>query len=219
MAFADWTKHSDTTADYQNGRGSVVPPLGAGVNAFNVIAGLGSQFKRLAYVNDLVGSVVGPQEVSGAFRLGAGDTLVRTGLIAMWDGISLDSTDKAYVFELVSDPITPAVYKARIRHGPSVSGDIITESSVIPAVMGKWVQLLLQMKFDQVGNLQLRGARSFAETDSVLSPIYTEIVPVAVIPREEVRTGGKFAFFVESTQDSFTMEIDHVALNTVLTVL
>jgi len=217
MPFADWTKHSDSVNDYSSGRGGIVPPVGAGVNAWNLTAPTtGTAFKRIAYVNDVVSSVSGSHEVSGVFRVSSGVSQIRVGLITMWDGLSLDSLASAYVMEYVVPASgSPTV---SLRNGPSELGTLLGGPSAAP-LLNNWVQMLIQLKFDSVFNLQLRAAISDAEVEDVTVPSYTVQFDPVVIPRQNARTGGKMAFFVESRQNGFTAEVDHVGVNTTLTVL
>jgi len=191
--------------------------VGGGVNNFTVMAAAGTfSPRRTAYRNDLIGNVNGDQEISAAFRFDSAVTAIQMGLIAMWDGISLDSLDKAYVMNIGNTPGSDL--QITLRNGPSELGELITGPGAVLAV-DTWYQVLFQMKFDAVGNLQLRVARSDPQVDDVSTPVYTLEFDEVVIPRQEARLGGKFGFYVISRQDNFETFIDHVAINTQLTPL
>lgn len=217
MPFSDWTLHPDSANDYVSGRSSSDPlPVGGGVNVWSLTAPSGAALKRLTYVNDLVRTVNGSQEISGVFRLAAGATKVRLGLITMWDGLSLDALDTAYVVEMRA--LTGGLPRLRVSNGPALAGDTILQSTVDLA-FDNWYQILVQYKFDNVFNLQLRVALSDAEVNDISSPSYAlQFEPIS-IPKADARTGGKFAFFVESQQSSFDLLVDGVQISTTLTAL
>lgn len=207
--FKDWRIHEDSSNDYAVGNASLLAPPVGSVNSFKVVGPTGANLKRLIYVNNILRSIDGTQELSAAFRLKAGATNVRVGLFCMWDEESFDDVDNAYIIEMKAE--TSGLPTVRVRSGPSEGGSLILGPSPNLA-FDHWYQLALQLKFDQVFNLQVRAYQSDAAVNSVLTPAYSLILGPVNIPRLQTKTGGSFGFFVESKQSSFETYIDHVKI-------
>lgn len=214
--FSDWKIHPDSVNAYHTGIYShPTPPLGS-TNQFRVTSTIDSTLKRLIYVNRLAQSVNGHQELQTVLRFGLGNTDLRIGVFMMWDLLDFTDTDNAYVLELSRYP-TDSGANVRLRNGTGRASDTLV-SAALGVLTDQWVQYALQVKFDQQFNSEIRVYISDPTVNPVTAPVWTLAFGPIVIPRADSKASGQFGFFVESQQAAFTSYIDHVVMNTTLTI-
>lgn len=210
--YTDWTKHSDSSTDLYAVRVTAGAPPGGGINYLKVPAAslANAGVRRVAYRNDLLGTIAGRHQVSGALRLTAGSYPVQIGLIALWSGNTLDSFS-AFVLELQGISTGTNLV---LRRGPHPDGEVI--ESVAGPALGVWTHVLLQIAYDRVGNQQIVVATDVPSVHPITAPVWTSAMTVYTTPRQEAIRSGKTGFIVRSNKGAFEADLDLFRVETTL---
>jgi hypothetical protein len=208
----DWVKTADSSPDFYAVRAQLAPyPVGAGSQYLKVsLPATVSGTRSVGYLNNRIGTIVGQHEISAALKLGSGSIGTGIGLVLLWDNDRLDDVD-ALVLEWFGET---GGTRLQLRYGPDLSGVVL--HSVLTNQFNTWVHVLLQIRYDRVGNQQVWVATS---TGSVLTPTWVKAFDQVLTGRHAAIRSGRSGFTVRAGQAGGSAAIDHIRVTSTLSTV
>lgn len=216
MSLADWTKLTGADPELTVLRASneTILPISYGAGSqylISTVPSVGGK-RAVGWLNNRIGLLDGPYEVSALMRLSAAANGCSVGLVTQWGGDDLEQTDG---FALVLS-MADGNASFSLQRGPG-DGTVLMDPQ--DATANVWLHLLLQVRYDRAGNQVLQVAANNVAVHGVQSPVWIGEDPITIKRYQIARGSGYTGFVMRSGDQASKLYLGYINITSTLSSL